>query len=141
MPDLPSPIVLAMLICDAIHRDPGTGKSTLLGTFSTIGATQFPAIHPFMGVFVVLTGGRGKVPLELRLVTVDEDHTILSARVEVEFPDPRAAVELAMNVQNAQYDEPGEYRVQLYCGHELLSERRIMVFEVEKPHGNENAAR
>jgi len=67
------PYVLAMLICDAIWKDPSTGKSFLLGTFSSIAATVFPVVHPVMGIYIVLTDGRGKVPIKLQLVSADED--------------------------------------------------------------------
>lgn len=32
----PVPMVLAMVLCDAIYQDPATQKCTLLGTFSTV---------------------------------------------------------------------------------------------------------
>ena len=39
----PVPMVLAMVLCDAIYQDPATQKCTLLGTFSTINVRKFPA--------------------------------------------------------------------------------------------------
>jgi hypothetical protein len=33
---VPPPYALALVICDAIWHDPGTGKRTILGCFSSI---------------------------------------------------------------------------------------------------------
>jgi hypothetical protein len=33
---------LSMIICDAIHLDPGTGKAYILGCFGAVGADRFP---------------------------------------------------------------------------------------------------
>ena len=67
------PFPLAMVICDAVWRDPATGKWTLLGCFSAIEARVFPCFRPNLAVFVSLTDGRGKTPLKLRLVDVNEE--------------------------------------------------------------------
>jgi hypothetical protein len=40
------PQLLAWLLCDAVHIDPGTGKHTILGVFSNIMAKRFPVVHP-----------------------------------------------------------------------------------------------
>ena len=48
---------LAMVICDAIRRDPATGKFTLLGTLSVVGAAEFPSQHILLAVYMPLTDG------------------------------------------------------------------------------------
>lgn len=80
---LQTPYVLAMLICDTVYRDPGTGKSTIRGCFSSISSFQFPAIHPALTVFAEFTDGRGVVPIRLKIVDVDEERTPV---VETECP-------------------------------------------------------
>lgn len=35
------PYCLAMVLCDAVHRDPATAKHFVMGTFSSVGATDF----------------------------------------------------------------------------------------------------
>ena len=49
------PQLLAWLLCDAVHIDPGTGKHTILGVFSNIMAKRFPVVHPQMVWFMTLT--------------------------------------------------------------------------------------
>ena len=131
------PYVLAMLICDAIWKDPSTGKSFLLGTFSSIAAMEFPVVHPVMGVYIVLTDGRGKIPLKLQLVSADEDDIIAGVETDVLFEDPRAVLELTLHLQNATFPGPGEYRLQLFSGSTPLMERRLVLVKLERAEGHE----
>src|SRR5438876_6706405 len=87
---IPPPYALAMVVCDAIWCDPGSGKRTILGCFSAIFAKQFPAVHPIMAVYVALTDGRGKVQIRLQIVDVNEERDpIFKGEAEAEFQDPR----------------------------------------------------
>jgi hypothetical protein len=62
------PEVLAMVLADHIHRDPGNGKFFILGTYSVIAAAEFPVTHPVIQVYASLIDGRGPTPLKLILV-------------------------------------------------------------------------
>ena len=43
MPEGNEPVALAMVLCDGIHIDPGTGKRTLLGLFNSACSPELPA--------------------------------------------------------------------------------------------------
>ena len=127
----PAPVVLAMMICDAIHQDAATKKCTLLGTFSTISAREFPVVHRQLAVHVALTDGRGKVRIKLTLVGMDEaEPPLFSGEGTIEFADPRVVAELNFGLKNVKFPRPGEYRLQVYANDELLMERRLHVFLV-----------
>jgi hypothetical protein len=122
-----------MIICDAIHVDPSTGKNTLLGLFSSIVAQGFPATQTFC-VYAAVSDGRGTVPMVLRLVTADEEEAPLwELEGQVSFDDPRMFAEMSFVLQGVVFPQPGEYRVQLYSGIEHLMERRILVRSPEGP--------
>jgi hypothetical protein len=124
------PYALAMVVCDFVWRDPATGKCTILGTFSSIGAPAFPCSHPLMAVFVTVTDGRGKTPVKLRLIDADEENEpLFEGEVEVEWTDPRMIVEMIFVVQGIAFPAPGEYRFQLFSNSVPLMERRIVVLE------------
>jgi hypothetical protein len=123
------PMPLAMVICDAVWRDPATGKYFLLGCFSAIGAHSFPTVHPSLAVYLALTDGYGALPLILRLVDA-ETRTIHEARVEVDFTDPRAILEIGLNLQHLAFGAAGEYRLQLHAGDTFVLERRLMVHDL-----------
>ncbi len=124
----PAPMVLAMILCDAIYQDPATKKCTLLGTFSTINARQFPAMHRQLSVHVAMTAGHGKTTMRLTLVGPDESAPPLFSRDGViEFGDPRMVAELNFFITNVSFPQPGEYRLQIFGNEELLMERRLYV--------------
>jgi len=122
------PYPLAMVVCDAIWRDPTTGKYTLLGIFSTIQARDFPAKHGGLALFVALTDGHGETSIRLRLIDAEENRDALFDESKVvDFADPRAIREIAFDAHDLTFEEPGEYRFQLFGGDELLMARRILV--------------
>src|SRR5687767_5264916 len=88
------PYVLAMIICDAVHQDPASEKTTLLGCFTRIAAHRFPVSLPTITAYVCLTGGRGKVQVGLRCVDADEQ-TLFETEVQLDFGDPREIIELS----------------------------------------------
>ncbi len=125
-----------MVICDAVWRDPATGKYFILGCFSAIGAKAFPTTHPSLAVYVAITEGYGKVPLSLKLVDAQTPPAVLhDSSIEVEFSDPRAIAEIAVHVQNLTFQAPGDYRLQLHAGETFLMERRISVHDVRQARG------
>jgi len=135
----PAPMVLAMILCDAIHQDPATKKSTLLGTFSTINARNFPAVHRQLAVHAAMTNGHGKTRIRLTLVGPNESQPPLFSREGmIEFVDPRMVAELNFALANISFPEPGEYRLQIFGNDELLMERRLYVLAMgakNPPHG------
>lgn len=135
---VPPPYALAMLVCDGIHRDPGTGKHFILGTFSAILAREFPAVHPFLAVYVALVDGRGKVALSLRVVDVDEaDAAVAETEVDVEFQDPRVIVEISFGMVNVVFPKAGHYLIQLHANGQHVIERRLLVQAAEDRSGQE----
>lgn len=126
---LPPPKLLAALICDQVIRDRTTLKPSLIGVFSDIHTSKFPAVHPRMTLFFQLTNGHGKVKLTIRLVDVgnneEEIHEPLEG--EITFQDARQTLEFEIEVLNVMIQHEGEYRVQIFSGSDLLGERQFYV--------------
>lgn len=126
MNNLPSPEVLALLVCDQIITDRLTGKQSLIGMFSAIHAVRFPVTHPQLAVFASMTGGHSRVPLTIRMVDANEARPpLVQGQGQVEFQNPLAVANLALQFHGLTFPEPGEYRVQLLCRDELLREARL----------------
>lgn len=126
MTNLPSPEVLALLVCDQIITDRLTGKQSLIGMFSAIHAVRFPVTHPQLAVFASMTGGHSRVPLTIRMVDANEARPpLVQGQGQVEFQNPLAVANLALQFHGLTFPEPGEYRVQLLCREELLREARL----------------
>jgi hypothetical protein len=127
------PLALALVIADAIWIDPGSGKKTILGTFSAIYGREFPLTLNVLGVYASLTDARGKATLGLRLVDVDElRDPVWQQDFPVEFVDPISVMEVAVNTPDVVFPESGEYRLQLLIDGELIIERRIIVMPAIK---------
>jgi hypothetical protein len=128
----PSPDVLALIVCDQIITDRLTGKQSLIGMFSRVHVRGFPATHPQLCVHVALTDGHGETEFVIRIVDTNEERPpIVEGKGKVNFKDPRAIANLALQFHGLTFPEPGQYRVQLYSGGELLREARLELVKVE----------
>ena len=130
---MPEPYCLAMVLCDAVHRDAITGKFTILGTFSTFAANEFPAKVQF-SVYYAVTDGLGPTSLRLRLVDAkqgivnggtEDEGLIFDASAEFNFESPLLVLELAVGI-GVPLPEPGLYHCELWAGDELLMSRRML---------------
>jgi len=131
------PDVIAMVLADAVLHDFATGKCFIQGTYSVIGAREFPHLHPSIVVYTAVTGGHGQTPMKLRLVDANEDRApLFQNEAMVSFPDPITVIELVIATPNVVFPEPGEYRLQLSGAGEFLRERRIHVVPIEQPPPN-----
>lgn len=132
--DTPPPDVLSLIVCDQIITDRLTGKQSLIGMFSNVHAWRFPASHPQLCVFAALTEGYGQTELVIRIVDADEARSpIVEGKGTVDFKDPRAIANLALQFHGLTFPEPGEYRVQLYSQGTLLREARMQLTKVNPP--------
>lgn len=130
------PVCLAMIVADNLHRDLGNGKMYILGTFSCIFSASFPAAHPSMAVYVLLTDGRGPTSVALKLVRLcddSDDVTIAEQEDSIDFTDGRMVFELGVLFTYVEFPQAGEYRLQLLCGNELVAERRLLAVHVREP--------
>jgi hypothetical protein len=124
------PLVLALVVCDAIHRDPSTGKSTLLGLCGGLTARSFPVTHPTLGVYAVLTEGYAPARVVARVVRADGHTVIAHLEAEVRLTDPRTVAELSFTFRDLLFPAPEEVRVQVLADGALLQERRLRVVQI-----------
>jgi hypothetical protein len=133
------PIPLALVVCDWAHRDGGSGKWTLLGLFSVIGAPELPFTHPLFWIYFAFTDAKTKVPLRIRLVDVNEERPpLVEIAAEIEVESPLAVNEIVAPISAATFVAFGEYRLQAYTCGELLIERRIMVVDTGKGNSDDD---
>ena len=126
------PQVLSMMLCDAVWRDPSTGKTFIQGGFTAITAPQFPCAVAKFSAYIAMTQISGAVPINLRLIFVDEAEAgsdpkdISSAQAKVDSHDPLAVAEGEFLFHDIVFEHPGEYRFVLECEGETLLERRLV---------------
>ncbi|MEK6676939.1 MAG: hypothetical protein AABZ47_14960 [Planctomycetota bacterium] len=127
----PKPDILSMIVCDQIITDRLTGKQSLIGMFTAIHSPGFPATHAQLCVYVALTEGYGKTELTIRIADSDDARPpIVEGRGGVDFKNPRAIANLALQFHGLTFPAPGEYRVQIFVGGELLREARLQLLQL-----------
>jgi hypothetical protein len=130
----PPPEVLALVVADLGYRDDVSGKFFLLGTRRVIWTRELPLTHPRLAIYTAMIGGRGEVPLELRVLDADEAREpIIAEEVNVSFPDPLTEIEVVFHLTDLVFPEPGEYRFQLFAAGQFLRERRVSIVPLENP--------
>ena len=132
MPTPPHPAVIALLIADSVLFDAVVRKHFIVGTYNTINSTRFPATHDPMAFYLALTNGRGEARLTLQIVDVDNARApVFRGEIPVRFADPTAVVEVAFRLPHQTvFPEPGEYRIELWAGKDLLHQRRLQVVQI-----------
>ena len=130
------PKPLTMMLCDAVWRDPSTGKTFIQGGFTAVSAREFPCGIPKFSAYIALTEINGVVPIKIRLVHVDGYESgpkeISAAQAKVSSDNPLAVAEGEIIFQDVVFERPGEYRLVLECDGDTLLERRLIAL----PDGN-----
>jgi hypothetical protein len=118
-----------MIFCDGVILEQGTGKVTLVGTFSGLAATTFPSPPKDLHVYIQLTSFHGDVTVRLACMRVDvaEPEEIAATTHAVHFRGKLIVEQLHFVWSQFQFPTPGEYAVQLWCQDQCLAERRLTV--------------
>jgi hypothetical protein len=121
------PQLLAWLLCDGVHIDPGSGKHTILGVFSNIMAKHFPVTHPHMVWFMTLTdvaAGSHKMKISMGLDPTDP-------RLLIERPfdsqGPIVRINLINEIRNLTFERAGEYSILIEIDDEPLLATSLIV--------------
>ncbi len=127
----PKPIVVGLSLCDHVIVEERTKKVSLIGTFTGLGAPEFPAHVPPFSVFAVLTDGQGSATMEL-LVTHMETNEEMSAHQGVlNFPDKVTEVMYHLRLRWFVFPMAGTYQFTLLLDSEWLAQRRLRVYHRE----------
>ena len=106
---------------------------SLIGLFNRIQAKSFPAVHPFLNVYVSLTNGHKVYDGQLRFVNEKDNSILLTAEGKVVFKNPLSNVELHFIIRNLKFNEPGNYSVEFYCDGEFVGSRKFIVSSPPPP--------
>jgi hypothetical protein len=140
------PYCLAMVLCDAAHRDPATLKHSILGTFSSVNALDFPA-QIQLCVYFAITDGLGPTTLRLQLIDAEcgfldatnedpDPHRVFSVKFEVDFKSPLMVVEGAIGITTA-LPNPGLYHCELWANNVSLMSRRLTALRIPNKEESE----
>ncbi len=128
------PVLLSAIICDRVIFDRLSQMPSIINIIQTINAPRFPVRHDQLVFFCELTNGHGKTDTEVRLVDASrDDRVVFQQKGTVEFKDVRQIVTLAVNLRGVVFQQPGEYRFQIFAEEALLGERRIICRQITPP--------
>jgi len=135
------PYCLAMVLCDAVHKDSATNKFTILGTFSTVGSPEFPTVVQ-LSVYFAITDLGGEYELNFRIVDSQflfdaEEEPIFEATVPIESENPLAVFEGVIGLNGAVLPKPGVYHCELLIQGEVLMSRRLIALGPDQISGGE----
>lgn len=134
MTALTGPTVINMLICDGVHRDPGSGKWTLLGLFNSINAATYPVTHPQLFAYVAIAGANGKMPLRFQMVAADrKEEPLLKLEAELTVNDPKVVADMVVPIRGCTFTKTGEYLLQVYADNKFIGERAIILGTTSMP--------
>jgi hypothetical protein len=122
-----TPSIKAILICDQIIHELGTNKKSLIGIFEDIHMLKFPSTHPRIGVYVNLTDAHGEYAIEVRMLGTDRKEIARVPPQTVRIDNPLKTCELALQMQNTPFKEPGKYEFQIFANGELLATKGFNV--------------
>ncbi len=137
MADVPIPSVVAMLICDQVIAEQGTNKKSLIGVFEIFNAVAFPTMIPRIAIYVKLADAYGKYHFKLCLVRLKDESLVAEIGIDADVQDSSHYSELALNMGNLPFPEPGKYEFQLYAGNVYLHRVTMQALLVELPPGGQ----
>jgi hypothetical protein len=123
----------AIIICDGIIQEAGTGKLTCIGTFQFYNAPQFPFVIPGFAVLAMvdnLQAGLKDAKVTVRVESMDSGHTLASAVANVtmtEGYDSRGSLDVPFRFPPMTFPAPGLYQIVVLFNNEQLGTRRLLV--------------
>ncbi|MDD5408816.1 MAG: hypothetical protein PHC71_01830 [Candidatus Omnitrophica bacterium] len=124
--------VKAMLICDNVMTEQGSGKNSLLGVFENIDAKQFPVVHPTLCVYICFTEALGKYNFRLELVNTEDNQPVYPGSVitGVESSDIMMPHNLVFKINMILLQKPGKYEFRLFANEEICETSTINVRQI-----------
>jgi hypothetical protein len=118
-----------MVFCDGVIVEQGTGKTTLVSTFSGVAADPFPSPPKDLHVYAQLTSLVGDVRVRLTCLRVGdaEADEVYSTEHLVRFHGKLIVEQIHFVWHQFQFPSASEYLFQLWSQDECIAERRLLV--------------
>jgi hypothetical protein len=118
MEDAPNiPSLLAILLCDQVILEHGTGKKSLVGVFEQVWSPSEPIVQR-IGFFARMTDLEGQYSFAIKVVRISAEEEIVVALGKIEMAQPimdrLANVDIALNLTTV-FPTFGKYEFQLFA--------------------------
>jgi uncharacterized protein DUF6941 len=122
-----------IILSDGVIREHGTGKLSIIGSFSTYNFPMFPFVAPPFIVTTLVTNLEGRLerfPITVRIEAPRTGHILASSVAEIttDSPIPRTEIfEVPVAIAPINYPEGGIYKVKVLAQNEPIGERDLTV--------------
>ena len=122
-----------IILSDSVIREHGTGKLSIIGSFTTYNFPTLPFVAPPFVVTVLVTNLEGRLerfPITVRVEGAKTGHVLASSVAEIttEQAVPRTEIfEVPIGIPPINYPEPGVYKVKVLAQNEPLGDRDLTV--------------
>jgi hypothetical protein len=123
----------AIILSDSVIREHGTGKLSMIGSFSVYNFPTLPFVAPPFVVTVLLTNLEGRLerfPITVRVEGAQTGHVLASSVAEIttEQAVPRTEIfEVPIAIPPINYPATGVYKVKVLAQNEHLGDRDLTV--------------
>jgi hypothetical protein len=128
----PIPSIQAILTCEKIIVEAGSGKKSLISIFTGV---HHSGLFPFsfsMALYVRLTDCEGRYVFRVDVVHLQSDKRIGSATLPgVESTDRLTPMEVVIQIPRIDFQEAGKYEFQIYGDDVFLGHTSVDVLTVE----------
>jgi Family of unknown function (DUF6941) len=127
----PRPLVLGLTLCDYVIVEERTRKMSLIGTFSGLAVSGFPAQPPPFSIFATLTDGYGNGRIEMLVTHMETNDQVYTHRAVLTFPDKVTEVIYHLRLRQCVFPAAGNYQFTLLLDGDWMAQRRLRVYERE----------
>jgi hypothetical protein len=122
-----------IILSDSVIREHGTGKLSIIGSFSTYTFPIIPFVAPPFIVTVLVSNLEGRLerfPITIRIEGAKTGHVLASSVSEITTDQavPRTEIfEVPVAIPPINYPETGVYKVKVLAQNEFLGDRDLTV--------------
>lgn len=117
--DLPTPFLLAMLVCDSVINDAATGKASIIGVFDTVWSPTFPTQRA-VSLYIRMTDAAGSYKVKLQFVRLEKDEVLATVEGAFTAEDRLRFVELSLGLPPVDLPAAGKYEFRLWANNRYV---------------------
>ncbi len=120
------PSLLYSILCDDVRREEN-GKFILLGMFETVGAREFPAVHPALFIVNGWVSGVGAFRQYSRILDSTGQEIARDQQTSFQLADLKSRHSVIARFGNIELSRPGEYAVEVLLNDDLKVRYPLLV--------------
>lgn len=117
-PTVIDPALLYSVLCDDVRREEN-GKFILVGLFETIGAREFPAVHPSLFIINGWIAGVGTFRQYSRILDPTGQEIAQDQETTFQLSTLKSRHSVIARFSSLEFPQPGEYAVEVMLNGDL----------------------